>query len=129
MIWEKIKKIDTTLVEIWVGIVFFGVLCQLTVVWFLHDKVGYSLGLWLGILLALLSALHMWWSITRYLDHGTDAPRVATKDNLIRYAVITVAMVLVMVTGVAQPLAFFLGLMGLKVAAYLRPITHKLLRR
>ncbi len=126
---EKIKKIDPTLLELCLGILLFGAVCQLTIVWFLKDKAGFSLGLWCGVLLGLGCAVHMWWSINRYLDYGTDAPKAAAKDNLIRYGVILAVMAIIMLTGIAQPLAAFLGLMGLKVAAYIRPITHKLIRR
>ncbi len=126
---EKIKKIDPTLLELCLGILIFGAACQITIVWFLIDKLGFSLGLWMGILLAVGCAVHMWWSINRYLDYGIDASKVAAKDHLIRYGVIIIVMAIIMLTGVAQPLAAFLGLMGLKVAAYIRPITHKLIRR
>lgn len=129
MIWEKLKKIDATLAELGGGIILFGLFCQVTVVWFIRDKAGFSLGLWLGVLAALGCAVHMWYSINRYLDYGIDAPRAAIRDNLLRYAVIVVVMGLVMVTGIVPPLAFFGGLMGLKAAAYLRPLTHKLFRR
>ena len=40
--------------------------------------------------------------------------------------VIVIVMALVMVSGFANPLAAFLGLMGLKVAAYLQPFTHRI---
>lgn len=126
---KKIKKIDGTLLELCIGIILFGALCQITAVWFLADKLGYSIGLWIGILTALGCAVHMWWSIDRYLDYGEGAARVAARDNLIRYGIVVAVMVIVMVTGVAQPLAVFLGIMGLKVAAYIRPITHKWIRR
>lgn len=121
------KKIDPTLLELCLGILLFGILCQITVVWFLKDKLGYSLGLWIGTLLALGSAVHMWWSINRYLDRGAGAPKLAAGDNLLRYGVILTVMAAVLTTKTAQPLAVFLGLMGLKAAAYIRPITHKLL--
>jgi hypothetical protein len=126
---ERIKKIDPVLQEVYMGIILFGLVCQTTAVWFLKDKAGFSLGLWIGVLLALGCTAHMWWSISRYLDFGANAPRMAARDQLIRYGVIVIVMGIVMVTKAAQPLAVFAGLMGLKVAAYIRPITHKLIRR
>lgn len=126
---KKIKKIDDTLLELCIGIILFGVFCQLTAVWFLTDRLGYSIGLWMGILTALGCAVHMWWSIDRYLDYGEGAVRAAARDNLIRYGVIIAVVAVVMITKAAQPLAVFLGIMGLKVAAYIRPITHKMIRR
>ena len=67
---------------------------------------------------------------------NTGGRRVAPKKprRVLRYilrtllAILSVAAVLVViaVTGVMEPLVFFLGYMSLKVTAYLQPITHKL---
>ena len=62
---KKKGIINNTLLELFVGILFWGVICQAAGVWIVKDKPGYSIGL-------------------------------------------------------------FLGLMGLKVAAYLQPFTHKI---
>ena len=122
------KKKDRTLLELSIGIVVWGVLCQLSVVWFVSDKAGYSLGLWLGTFLAVAAGVHMWWALDRALDFERDtAVKMMTRHNIIRYVVIVVVMALIMISGVANPLAAFLGLMGLKVAAYLQPFTHKVL--
>ncbi len=122
------KKPDRTLTELAVGIAAWGLLCQVTVVWFVADKAGYSLGLWMGVLLAAAAGVHMWWALDRALDYGRDAAvKMITKHNIIRYFVFVIVMALIMVSGFANPLAAFLGLMGLKVAAYLQPFTHKAL--
>lgn len=126
----KSKGIDRTLLELLIGIVFWGCVCQITVVWFLEDKAGYSLGLWLGVLLAGLAGTHMWWALDRSLDFARDtAVKMITKHNIIRYLVIVIVMALIMVSGFANPLAAFLGLIGLKVSAYLQPFTHKICTR
>ena len=52
VIKEKIQN-NTTLLEMRVGTVLFGVLCQAGVVWFVKDKAGFSIGLWLGITAAV----------------------------------------------------------------------------
>ncbi len=124
---EKKRKIDRTLFELMTGIFLFGILCQITVVWLVQDKVGYSLGLWLGVLLAGASGFHMWWSLDRALDFEQEAAvKMMTKHNILRYLVIVVWLGIVMLGEFANPLAAFLGLMGLKVSAYLQPFTHKL---
>ena len=92
------------------------------------DKTGYSLGLWMGTLLAVAAGVHMWWSLDRALDFAQDmAVKLMMKHNIIRYVAIVAVMAGIMVSGFANPLAAFLGLMGLKVAAYLQPFTHKVL--
>lgn len=127
---EKLSRINEALPGLLLGIFFWGMLCQIVLVWFLKDKAGYSFGLWIGVMTAFVMAWHMAWSLDRALDFGEDgATKVMTKHNMIRYGIVLIIEGIVMVTGAANPLATFLGIMGLKVAAYLQPITHKLFRR
>ena len=124
---KKKGIINNTLLELFVGILFWGVICQAAGVWIVIDKPGYSIGLWIGIFLAALSGTHMWWALDRFLEYAGDAAvKLITRHNIIRYMVIVIVMALVMISGFANPLSAFLGLMGLKVAAYLQPFTHKI---
>jgi len=126
-IGKKTGTINRTLLELLAGILFWGVVCQAVGVWMVKDKPGYSIGLWIGVLLALLAGTHMWWALDRFLGYAGDAAvKMITKNNITRYVAIVVVMALVMVSGCANPLSAFLGLMGLKVAAYLQPFTHKI---
>ena len=59
---EKIVRINRTLFELEVGILIFGAACQLVGVFLLIDRESYSIGLWMGILIAMVSAFHMWWN-------------------------------------------------------------------
>ncbi len=122
------KKPDRTLLELSIGIMVWGLLCQAVGIWLVSDRAGYSLGLWMGTLLAVAAGVHMWWTLDRALDFARDtAVKMMTKHNIIRYLVIVAVMACIMVSGFANPLAAFLGLMGLKVAAYIQPFTHKVL--
>ena len=124
---KKKGIINNTLLELFVGILFWGVICQAAGVWIVKDKPGYSIGLWIGIFLAALSGTHMWWALDRFLEYAGDAAvKLISRHNIIRYMVIVIVMALVMISGFANPLSAFLGLMGLKVAAYLQPFTHKI---
>lgn len=76
--------------------------------------------------MAALAAYHMWRTLDRALDLEESAARVIQKNSILRYAVIVVVLGIIMVTEVCNPLAAFLGLMGLKVSAYLQPFTHRL---
>ncbi len=123
---EKIKKIHRALLELWLGILFTGLLIQLTGMWFVANKVLYTLALWLGIVMAFLMVLHMYRTLERTLELGAGAQKAMTIANLVRYACVVVVFVIILVTGVLNPLITFLGLMSVKVAAYLQPFTHKL---
>lgn len=123
---EKITKINRTLFELETGILIYGVVCQLFV-FLVKDKAQYSLGLWMGVLIAAASAFHMWWSLDRALDLGErQAVKVMSTHNILRYLFIVVALVLIAIGGSANPLAAFLGIMGLKVSAYMHFFTQKI---
>lgn len=117
---------NETLVEMWAGTVFFGILCQTGIVWFVKDKISYSIGLWLGILAALMVVLHLNKTLKRALELGENgAKRHIVLWSLVRYFVIIVLMAVIMITDFASPLAAFLGLMGIKAGAYLQPVVHR----
>lgn len=123
---EKLRQINRALLELCIGIVFVGIMCQFVGMWFAQNKFLYSAALWLGVVLAYVTAVHMYRTLDRALDFGADATKIVTKANLIRYGCILIVFGIVLLTGVLNPLITFMGLMSLKVAAYLQPITHKL---
>lgn len=127
------KKINETLLQLLMGILIFEIVCQLIGMWFVPDKLKYTVGLWIGAILACLSAYHMWWSLDRNLSINADnekgATAFATRANMIRYVVILLVFLILCLTTVAYPLAAFLGIMGLKIGAYLTPLTSKLYQK
>lgn len=119
-----------TLIELMCGILVYGVVGQLVILCFLHDKIWLSIGWWIGVLCAVLGAYHMWWGLDRALDFGEkDAVKLITSYNLLRYAVIVIIMGIVMVTEIGNPLAAVFGVFGLKAGAYMQPFIHKRKRR
>lgn len=126
---EKIKE-NQTLVELVIGIFCFGVICQIVGIFFTHDQLAYAVSLWIGIIAAALMAVHMNHTINKVLsyDEGT-AEKVARSSYFLRYGCAMVLLGVVAVTGVANLIVSFLGIMGLKIGAYLQPITHKLLQK
>ena len=131
---EKIaEKMDETLKELMAGILLFGLVCLVVGVWFVNSPLKYIMGLLIGLILALLAAWHMHWSICRNMDlnagNNGAANAYAVKSSMIRYAIILVVFLAVCLTDFAYPLAVFLGIMGLKAGAYLQPYTRKYLFR
>ena len=119
-----------TLIELLCGILVYGVIGQLVILCFLHDKIWLSIGWWIGVLCAVLSAYHMWWGLDRALDLGEkDAVKLITSYNLLRYAAIVIIMGIVMLTEIGNPLAAVFGVFGLKAGAYMQPFIHKRKRR
>ena len=124
---------DETLKELLVGISLFEILAVLAGICFVEAPVKYVLGVMAGAALALLAAIHMYWSIRKNLevnmDNASAANAYSVKSSMVRYGVILIVFLFFCLTDIAYPLAVFLGIMGLKAGAYLQPFTHKYLFR
>ncbi|MEZ3507598.1 MAG: hypothetical protein K1W10_11770 [Lachnospiraceae bacterium] len=115
------KKIDPTLFELCLGIVLYGIVFQLVLLFFSREF-SYSAGLWIGIILAVAGSIHMWWSLNRGLDQAArGAARTVGANSLIRYFVLVVIMIGLIYTDFANPIFAFCGYMGMKVSAYMNP--------
>ena len=120
------KKIDPTLFDLCLGIFLYGVVFQLILLFF-SRKAAYSFGLWIGVVLAIAGAVHMWWSLDRGMDQASkQAAKTIGTNNLIRYFVLVVVMFLLIYTDFANPIFMFCGYMGMKVSAYLNPWLRKI---
>lgn len=130
---KKTNKIDETLLGLLIGIVIFAVISQIAGMFFVKSMLKYTIGLWIGIILALACAYHMWWSLDRNLSLNADnegaARAFAIKQSMIRYVVILLVFLVICITDFAYPLSAFLGIMGLKVGAYLQPVINRLLHK
>ena len=115
------KKIDPTLFDLCLGIILYGIIFQLVLLFF-SRKMSYSLGLWIGVVLAVAGAIHMWWSIDKGMDQvSKQAAKTVGTNNLIRYLVLVVVSFVLIYTDFANPIFMFCGYMGMKVSAYLNP--------
>ena len=124
---EAARKINRTLLEMELGILFLGIVCQVIGAFVVREQGRYAGSLWFGACMAAVSAVHMYQSLDRALDFGeSDASKMITRAYLIRYAALVILFGFIMITNVMNPLIVFLGYMTLKGTAYLQPFTHKL---
>lgn len=122
------RKIDPTLLELCLGILAYGIVFEIVLLFFSRE-LSYSLGLLIGVALALLGAVHMWWSLNRGLDlPEKEAVKSLSAQNIIRYFILAAVLAVLIVTNAANPIFTFAGYMGMKVSAYLNPLIHKLLK-
>lgn len=120
------RKIDPTLFELCLGIFIYGVIFEIVLLFFSRD-ISYSLGLWIGVILAMAGAVHMWWSLNRGLDMAEkDAVKCMGVNNIIRYLVLVIVMAVLIYTESANPIFTFCGYMGMKLSAYCNPLIHRL---
>lgn len=123
------RKIDPTLFELWTGILAYGVVFEIVLLIFSREP-SYSIGLWIGVLLAVAGAFHMWWSLNRGLDMSEkDAVKSLGTQNIIRYFILVIVVAVLIYTNFANPIFAFCGYMGMKVSAYLNPLIHRLISK
>ena len=120
------KKIDPTLFNLCLGIFLYGIVFQLVLLLFSRE-VSYSLGLWIGVILAVAGSVHMWWSLDRGMEQASrQAAKTIGTNNLIRYFVLVAVMFALIYTDFANPIFMFCGYMGMKISAYLNPWLRKI---
>ena len=127
---KKINEINEMLLDLMVGILFFAILCEAVGVWFVSDKLYYSLGILIGFIIAEFSAWYMAFMIYKAMHmNEKEAINHVRLHTILRYGMIVLIILLLVFTDVANPLSAFLVLMGIKVAAYMQPFIHKLLNK
>ncbi len=126
-----LKRINPALPQLIVGILLYGIVIQITGMWFVNDKQAYTLGLWIGIALAIGMAINMAIVILDAVDATATTGRTVRTGfwSVLRYVVVVGVFVAAWYFELANPLIMFLGLMGLKVSAYLQPMFHKIISR
>lgn len=122
-----LRRINQVLPELLCGIIIYGVLIQAAGIWFAEDKVRYTTGLWAGIILAMGMAVNMAVVILDTVDAMAEKRyyRKAALYAVLRYLAVVFAFVVVWYFELGNVIVMFAGVMGLKIAAYLQPITHK----
>ena len=122
---ENLRRRNRTLLEMHIGILVYGLVCQIIGAFFVVRQLPYAIGLWSGIFGASVSAWHMYRILDQALDQGAEAEKIISRGYLLRYAIVVMALILVGVTKILNPLVVFLGYMSLKVTALIQPFTHK----
>lgn len=123
---KRLSSINTALPRLMAGIILYGGICQLVGIFLTTDKANFSIGLWVGVLTALFMAYHMARVIDNAMELGENgAQKTVVAQNVIRYVVVVIILAILMMTNIGNPIAAFIGTMGLKVSAYMQPLLAK----
>lgn len=124
-----LRRLNDALPELILGIIVYGIVVELVGVWFVADKLRYTTGLLIGIALACWMAINIASVILDAVDIYGES-KVKAKiigKSIFRYVVVCVVFVIMMYFNLGNLLTAFFGVLGLKVAAYLQPFTHKVI--
>ena len=122
-----LRRINEALPELILGIILYGLAVELIGVWFVADKLRYSTGLLIGIALAAGMAVNraiVLEDAVGLVGQNHAQAKIIAK-SILRYLIVVIVFFVMMKFKLGNLITAFLGVMGLKVAAYLQPFTHK----
>ena len=126
-----LRRINPSLPGLIVGILIYGILVQIIGVWFVEDKIGYSIGLWYGIAIGIGMAINLAtviYDAVTFDGEGNANKRVAAK-SMLRYIVVAVLFGILGYFEFGNLFTAFLGVMGLKFSAYAQPLLNKIVNK
>jgi hypothetical protein len=124
-----LKRLNDALPGLILGILVYGCAVELVGVWFVEDKLHYTTGLLIGIALACGMAVNMAVVLQDAVDiYGeSGAQKRIVAKSLLRYLVVVLVFFIMMKWNLGNLYTAFIGVIGLKISAYLQPVTHKVL--
>lgn len=125
---DALKRLNEALPGLVIGILLYGLLCEAASVWFVSDKLTWSVGMLAGVACAVFMAIHIAMVIDDSVRFGTGTRLLAAK-SVLRYLVVAAVFFALAITGAGDVIAAFIGVMGLKLAAYAQPFLTKVLFR
>ena len=135
------RKINPTMLELIYGILAYSVivLILMTVLELgfniiekvFDDSFGLVLtGFFIGIFVSIILVILMTRTIEKILSGGGYG---ATKQSIVgsvtRSGIVIAVIILLIVTHIGNVFSLLFGLFGLKLSAYLQPITHKIINK
>lgn len=126
-----LRRINDALPGLVLGILVYGIILELIGVWFVSDKVRYTTGLAIGILLACGMAVNIAVVLRDAVEiYGEEhASKKIIAKSLLRYMMVVIVFFVMMKWNLGNLYSAFIGVLGLKVSAYLQPFTHKVIRK
>lgn len=126
-----LRRLNDALPGLVLGILLYGLIIQITGVWFVEDKLGYSVGLWYGIAIAIGMAVNLaaviYDSVT--LGGTKEAGRRIIAKSLLRYVVVVILFFILGYFNFGNLFTAFAGVLGLKISAYAQPLLARVINK
>ncbi len=122
-----LRRLNDALPGLVLGIILYGIAVELIGVWFVEDKLRYTTGLLIGILLACGMAVNIAVVLQDSVDTygASHAQAKIIAKSVLRYVVVVIVFFVMMKWNLGNLFTAFIGVLGLKVSAYLQPFIHK----
>ncbi len=126
-----LRRINDALPGLVLGILIYGVLIQVTGVWFVEDKLDYSIGLWYGIAIAIGMAINLAkviYDVVTFTGENNAGKFMAAK-SMLRYLAAAVLLFILGYFEIGNIIMACVGMFGLKISAYMQPILMKIVHK
>ena len=122
-----LRRINDALPRLVATILLYGVVIELAGVWFVEDKISYSIGLWYGVAIAVGLAINLAMVIFDAVTLGDSehANRRIIAKSILRYVVVVILFFILGYFNFGNLFTALLGVLGLKISAYLQPLGEK----
>ncbi|MGN0349384.1 MAG: hypothetical protein ACI4DR_07600 [Roseburia sp.] len=123
-----LKRINDALPGLVIGILIYGAVLEVAGLFFVEDKLHHTVGALTGTALACFMAIHMAIVIRDVADLGNadGAKKLSVRKSVLRYLIVAVVIFAIAKWRLGNLVSLFLGVLGLKISAYLQPLINKL---
>lgn len=123
-----LRRLNPALPMLTATILVYGLFVELVGVWWVEDKLRYTSGLLIGIGLALFLSIHISMTIWGMMDvQNKKGQAMIAVKAVFRYFVVVAVSMTMGYFRLGNIFTWFAGVMGLKVAAFLQPLIHKVI--
>lgn len=126
-----LRRLNDALPGLVMGIIAYGIVVELVCIWFVPDRLFFTTGLCIGIVLACGMAVNMAAVLLDAVDRNGQSgaqARIIAK-SILRYLIVVLVFFVMMKFNLGSLAAAFVGVFGLKISAYLQPVARKILIR
>jgi hypothetical protein len=122
-----VKKLQNqTLADLILGIIIYGIAAAVLVLVIAENKAGCFISLILGLACAVFLIWHMSYVLERAVYMGEDsAVKYSRKRYVIRLFVVAASIGICVAVPGLEPICALIGMLALKLAAYMQPLIHK----
>ena len=119
---KALKRLNEALPGLLFGILIFGIIEELVGIWFVSDRISFTVGVAVGIGCAAGMAVHIAWILQKSVETAGRATRLMAFYSALRYVCVVLIFFAMMYFHLGNFYAAFIGVFSLKISAYAQPL-------
>lgn len=123
---KALKRLNEALPGLLLGILLFGIAEELIGIWFVSDKLKFTIGVITGIACAAGMGIHIAWVLEESVRCGGTATKRMAVFSALRYICVVIVFFVMTYFDLGNFYAAFIGVLGLKISAYAQPLIHRI---